>query len=78
MIELHLMHDIFQTLFKNSNYDLSLFSVKEIQAPLRSPVSRCASQPGFQEKACGLKSSRLTMLALLPVARMTNKPCFSA
>ena len=26
--------DIFQTLFKNSNYDLSLFSAKEIQALL--------------------------------------------
>ncbi len=29
--------DIFQTLFKNSNYDLSLFSAKEIQA-LREKV----------------------------------------
>ncbi len=31
-----------------------------------------------QEKICGLKLSLLMMLALLPVALITNNPCFSA
>ena len=34
--------------------------------------------PGAQENTAGLKSSALMMLALSPVARITNRPCRSA
>ena len=40
---------------------------------------RSRDQPGGgAEKIRGLKSGRLTMLALLPVARMTNRPLRAA